>query len=146
MPTYVICTSIEIAATTERVWDVLKDFDRYPVWNPCLLSVTGDRMVGSLLTVSINPAYFISKRFKAKLLEYSRENGIRWIGQVLDPRHVQWDTFVHDIADLFRGDVHATGRIQRAARNPFERYPRKRTKKGYEEMNRALKARSEKES
>ena len=85
MPTYVICTSIEIAATTERVWDVLKDFDRYPEWNPCLLSVTGDRMVGSLLTVSINPAYFISKRFKAKLLEYSRENGIKWIGQVRIP-------------------------------------------------------------
>ena len=55
MPKHVVHTSIDISADPQKVWDVLKDFDRYPEWNPCLLSVTGEKSIGSLLTVSINP-------------------------------------------------------------------------------------------
>jgi hypothetical protein len=143
MPTYVIHTSIEILADPQRVWDVLKDFDRYPEWNPCLLSIAGEKTVGSLLTISIDPAYFVNKRFDARLLEYSKEKGIKWIGQLRIP-HMFGGTHSLEILPSPSGVTF----VQREEFNgilvPFlKSILERKTKKGYEEMNRALKARSE---
>ena len=37
----VVTSSIEIAASPERVWQVLTDFASYPKWNPFILSLSG---------------------------------------------------------------------------------------------------------
>jgi hypothetical protein len=144
MPKYVIHTSIEISADLQKVWDVLKDFDRYPEWNPCLLSVTGGNRVGSMLNVSIDPSYSMNKRFKAKLLEYSKERGIRWYGRLWIPHLFAGD---HSFEILptssgvtFIQKEEFSGILVPLLKGILDR----KTKKGFEEMNRALKARSEK--
>jgi len=144
MPTYAIHTSIGIAADAQRVWEVLKDFDRYPEWNPCIISITGDRTIGSLLSISVNPAYSFTRGFKAKLMEYSKERGIVWIGRLPIP-HMFAGTHSLEILPSPSGVTFVqheefSGILLPLLKRALER----RTKKGYEEMDRALKARSEK--
>jgi hypothetical protein len=144
MPNYVVRTSIDISADPQKVWDVLKDFDRYPEWNPCLLSITGEKEVGSLLTVSINPAFSINKRFKARLLEYSKDKGIIWFGRFWIP-HVFAGTHSFGISPTASGATFIQQEEFNGILVPFLKgMLDRKTKKGYEEMNRALKARSEK--
>ena len=144
MPKYVVHTSIEIFADPQTVWDILKDFDRYPEWNPCLLSVKGEKRIGSELAVSIDPKYFINSKFKVNLLEYSIEKGIRWLGRTRIP-HVfagdhSFEIFPSTTGVTFTQQEEFSGILV-----PFlKRTLANKTKKGYEEMNRALKARSEK--
>ena len=144
MPKHVVQTSIEISADPQKVWDVLKDFDSYPEWNPCLLSVTGEKSIGSMLTISINPAYFINKRFKARLLEYSNEKGIRWYGRLRIPHmfagNHSFEILPTSSGVMFIQQEEFSGILVPFLKGMLDR----RTKKGYEEMNRALKARSEK--
>jgi hypothetical protein len=144
MSKFVVHTSIEISTDSQKVWDVLKDFDSYPDWNPCLLSVTGEKSIGAILTISINPDYFINKRFKATLLDYSKEKGIRWYGRSRIPHFFSGN-------HTFRILPTASGVtfIQQEEFNGIlvpllQRMLDRKTKKGFEEMNRALKARSEK--
>ena len=143
MPKYVVHTSMEILADPQKVWDVLKDFDRYPEWNPCLLSVRGEKTIGSVLTVSIDPKYFINKRFKVNLMEYSKEKGVRWYGRFRIPHVFAGDHSFQIIPTVFSATF-----IQREEFSgilvPFLKSTlANKTKKRYEEMNRALKARSE---
>ena len=55
---------IEIAARPERVWQVLRDFDAYPEWNPFIRSIVGDAVVGSRLRVRIEPSGARGMTFK----------------------------------------------------------------------------------
>jgi Polyketide cyclase / dehydrase and lipid transport len=36
-----IVTEIEINAAPSRVWQVLTDFEKYPIWNPFIKKITG---------------------------------------------------------------------------------------------------------
>ncbi|HEY3419184.1 MAG TPA: SRPBCC domain-containing protein [Methanomassiliicoccales archaeon] len=143
MPTYVVRASIEISAEPQKVWDVLKDFDRYPEWNPCLLSVTGEKRIGSMLTVSVNPDHSMNRKFKARLLEYSKGKGIRWFGSFSAP-HVFSGDHSFEILPTATGvtfiqQEEFKGILVPLLKGTLDR----KTKKRYEEMNRALKARSE---
>jgi hypothetical protein len=144
MPKHLVHTSIDISADLQKVWDVLKDFDRYPEWNPCLLSIAGDKSIGSVLTVTIDPAYSINKRFKARLLEYSKEKGIRWFGRLWIP-HLFAGTHSFEMLPTASGvtfiqQEEFSGILVPLLKGMLDR----KMKKGYQEMNRALKARSEK--
>jgi hypothetical protein len=46
-------TSIDIAATPERVWEVLTDFERWEAWNPFIPHVEGAAETGTALRLSI---------------------------------------------------------------------------------------------
>jgi hypothetical protein len=144
MPTYVVQASIEISADPQKVWDILKDFDRYPEWNPCLISVTGEKSVGSWIHVTLNPEYSMNTGFKARLLEYSREKGIRWFGRLPVP-HLFAGDHSFEILPTSSGVMFIQKEEFSGILVPFLKgMIEGRTKKGYEEMNRALKARSEK--
>jgi hypothetical protein len=144
MPKYVVHTTIDISTDPQKVWDVLKDFDRYPEWNPCLLSVIGEKSIGSMLSVTIDPAYSINKRFKARLLEYSKEKGIRWFGRLWIP-HLFAGTHSFVMMPTASGVTFIQQEEFSGILVPFLKgMLERKTKKGYEEMNRALKARSEK--
>jgi hypothetical protein len=140
-----ISTSIEISADTGAIWNILKDFERYGKWNPFIRSIEGRTEIGSMLNVFLQPSGTKGKRFRPRLLEFSEEKGIRWLGRLWIPGLFDGEhsfsmirnpdgsvTFVQ--AETFRGILVPL----------LKRSLEKDTKRGFEEMNRALKARSEK--
>ena len=144
MSKYVIHTSIDISTDPQRVWYVLKDFDGYTEWNPFLLSITGGKSIGSILSITINPDYFINKTIDARLLECSKEKGIRWHGSFWVP-HVFTGDHSFEILPMKSGVTFIQEEEFSGILVPIlKRTLGRKTKKGFEEMNRALKARSEK--
>jgi hypothetical protein len=145
-PLYTLSTSIEIAADAPAVWNILKDFEKYGEWNPFIRSIDGGKTIGSRLNVFLQPSGTKGMRFRPKLLEFSKEKGIRWIGRLwipglFDGEHSFSITKNPDGTVKFTQEETFRGVLVPLLRKGLE----KDTKRGFEEMNRALKARSEKE-
>lgn len=47
-----LCTEIEIQASPEKVWHVLTDLDQYPGWNPFIHHATGVARVGEKVNIT----------------------------------------------------------------------------------------------
>lgn len=137
-------TEIEIGASPERVWAILADFPSYPAWNPLVRSVVGVPEAGERLRVVIRPGGGRNMQFSPVVLKAMPGRELRWLGRLLLPglldgehsfiidplgsdrvRFRQGETFSGVLVGLFRG------RLERE------------TKRGFEEMNRALKRRAE---
>jgi hypothetical protein len=80
-----IRTTIEIAAHSGQVWEVLVDFTDYPRWNPFIREIKGETRVGARLEVSIAQANGSAMRFRPMVLAASREREFRWKGRLLFP-------------------------------------------------------------
>ena len=136
-------SEIEIDAPPERVWQVLIDFGAYPQWNPFIRSIEGEPRVGSRLKVRIEPpgARGMTFRPTVRVAEPARE--LRWLGRLFVPglvdgehrlaleplegrrsRFIQGERFSGLLVGLITGTLAATER-------------------GFEQMNQALKTRSE---
>jgi hypothetical protein len=141
-----LSTSIEIAANSRTVWNILTDFKRYGEWNPFIRSIEGKPEIGTKLSVFLQPSGTKGMRFNPKLLELSEENHIRWLGRLWIPR-------LFDGEHSFSITKNADGTLKFVQEETFRgifvpllrKSLEKDTKRGFEEMNRALKARSEKE-
>ena len=48
-------SEIEIAASAQRVWDILTDFSSYPQWNPFIRRISGEAKIGERLDVHLEP-------------------------------------------------------------------------------------------
>jgi hypothetical protein len=141
----VIHTEIDIEAPAERVWHILTDFASFPQWNPFIPHATGEPKVGAGFEVRIRPPGSRGMTFRPKVLRAELARELRWLGRLwmpglFDGDHsfllvslgpartclVQKETFTGWLAPLllkWMGDA---------------------TRQGFEEMNRALKARAEK--
>jgi hypothetical protein len=144
MGTHQLETEIEIDAGPERVWAILIDFAAYPEWNPFIKSVCGVPEQGARLAVRIQPSGTKGVTFRPTVLVADAERELRWRGRLLlagifDGEHC------FTIEPLARGRV----RFQHSERFrgvlvPFFRGRLERdARRGFEEMNRALKARAE---
>ena len=78
-------TEIEIAATPERVWEVLTDFSAYHEWNPFITSIAGDLQAGAQLAVTLSPPDSDEYRFRPKLLVCEAPRELRWLGKLWVP-------------------------------------------------------------
>ena len=78
-------TEIEIQASDERVWGLLTDFARFPLWNPFIRWVKGDAKVGARLEVRIQPSGARGMRFKPTVLKFKPKRELRWLGRLLMP-------------------------------------------------------------
>ncbi len=137
-------TEIEINASAERVWSILLDFSRYPDWNPFIRKVIGEPARGSKLTIRVQPSGAKAMTFRPTVLEVEPRQELRWIGRLLVPGIFDGEhafvineldgervRFVHE--ERFRGLL-----------VPFFRVSLDRdTRRGFEEMNAALKRRAE---
>lgn len=130
-----IQTSIIIKSTPEKVWQVLTDFESYPKWNPFVKSLTGEMVVGQYIAIQLD-----GMSFKPQLLVYDEKKELRWKGKllmkglfdgehtfVIEPNGDDSVTFHH--AEEFNGLLVAL----------FSKNLDKKTKPGFEAMNRALK-------
>jgi hypothetical protein len=71
-------TEVEIAATPDRVWEVLRDFARYPEWNPFIKSITGELGVGSRVVVVETPPDGSERSYRATLTRVEEKGELRW--------------------------------------------------------------------
>jgi len=136
-------TQISIQATPEKVWNTLTDFEQHTKWNPFIQSISGEKKVGSILTVTLQPPDVKAMTFKPKILVCDEGKELRWLGKlginglfdgehyfILSPEDGDGTLFIH--GEKFSGMlVPLLGRVLRD------------TKKGFSLMNKALKRRCE---
>ena len=137
-------SEIEINASVERVWDILTDFASYPQWNPFIRNISGLPAPGERLEVRLEPPGGRGMTFKPKVLNAEPNRELRWLGNLLVP-------------GLFDGEHSFTiqpleeDRVRFVQREAFKgvlvpvfaRSLDTNTKRGFEQMNRALKGRAE---
>ena len=137
-------SQIEIEAPAERVWRLLTDFASYPEWNPFIRRISGEPNAGERLEVRIEPPGARGMTFKPTVLNAEPNRELRWLGHLLVP-------------GLFDGEHSFTiqplgeGRVLFVQREEFRgllvpllaRSLDNGTRRGFEEMNRALKERAE---
>jgi hypothetical protein len=137
-------TEIEIDAPAERVWRVLTDFAAYPEWNPFVRRVEGEVKVGARLRVSIEPPGGRGMSFCPAVLVADADRELRWLGHL-------WAPGLFDGEHSFVIESLGGGRVRFIQRERFggllvpvfSKMLDGATRRGFEEMNRALKLRCE---
>jgi len=137
-------TEIEIAAPADRVWVALTDFPSFPRWNPFIRRVDGDLRVGARLTVRIQLPSARSMTFRPRVLKVEPGRELRWRGQLMVPG-------LFDGEHIFAIEPLGAGRARFVHREIFTgllvpllaRSLDSTTRRGFEAMNLALKARAE---
>src|SRR2546425_2855195 len=135
-------TEIEIDAPAERVWAVLLDFERFPDWNPFIRAIGRQALVGSRLEVLLGASGTGLMRFRptGKAVVPTRE--LRWLGRLGPPR-------LFDGEHIFQIEPLGPTRAQFVQRERFRglfvpllaRSLNRDARRGFEEMNRALRER-----
>ena len=139
-----IVTAIEINASPERVWQVLTDFPSYAQWNPVVREIRGEAIPGSRLRVRVRFLDGLNVSFRPTVIIAERGRKLMWRGRVL----FSW---------LFTGEHFFTIEPLGNGRVKFLQYEvyrgalvpviiaviGGRTRRVFEEMNRALKAHAE---
>ena len=140
----VIRSEIEINASAERVWEVLTDFASFPQWNPFMRRASGELKKGTRLEVNLQPNGARSMTFRPLILKVEPNRELRWLGSLwihglFDGEHVL------TIEPLGENRVHfAQHEIFKGLLVPLMSGSLDRdAKRGFEEMNKALKARVE---
>ena len=139
-----IDTEIEIDAAAERVWRVLTDFAAYPEWNPFIRRGEGEVKVGARLHVFIQPSGGRGMSFRPKVLVAHPGRELRWLGHL-------WVPGLFDGEHSFLIEPLGEGRVRFIQRERFGglllpllwKMLDGETRRGFEEMNRALKLRCE---
>jgi hypothetical protein len=120
------------------------DFEKYPEWNPFVISISGKAAVGETIKIVLQQPEGKTMTFKPKLLACEENKEFRWLGHLLikgifDGEHVfkmkeiagnktklvQSENFKGMLVSMFWKDLNT------------------KTIKGFEMMNKALKSRAE---
>ncbi len=137
-------TEIEINAPPERVWQLLTDFASYPQWNPFIRRASGELKEGAQLQVYLQPSGARGMTFRPRVLKADQNRELRWLGHFLIPG-------LFDGEHIFTIEPLEAGRVRFVQREIFTgilvplfaRWLGKDTRRGFEEMNLALKLRAE---
>jgi hypothetical protein len=135
---------IDIQASDERVWQLLTDFASFPQWNPFIRRASGEPKTGTRLEVTMQPSGARGMTFRPTVLKAEPKRELRWLGHLLIPglfdgehsftiepleanhvRFVQRERFTGILVPLFAHGLDTD------------------TRRGFEEMNQALKKRAE---
>jgi hypothetical protein len=139
-----IRTEIDIAASPDRVWQVLMDFPSHPDWNPFVRSIQGKPRVGEQLVVKIQPEGGKGMTLKPKVLVADPQKELRWLGHLLfkgvfDGEHFfQVQAMANGHTRLVHGE-RFSGLLVPLAKSALDGG----TKAGFIAMNEALKSRAE---
>jgi len=138
-------TEIEIESSAEKVWKILTDFASYPEWNPFITKMKGDLRNGAKLEMHLHiPNEKKETVFKITILNIEGNKELSWLGKVaggmfrgkrrfvIEPINEKRVRFIH--SEKFDGIL--VGLMAKKIDIG--------TRQGFEEMNKALKARAEK--
>lgn len=135
MATFEIKTTTTIAASPQRVWEVLTNFAEYPVWNPFITSLEGEPVVGNNIEVRAG-----GMDFKPEVLVYEAYKELRWVGKLLfkglfDGEHSFQIIDNEDGTVTFQQNEQFSGALV----SLFKGKLGTDTKSGFEQMNQKLK-------
>jgi len=137
-------TEIEILAPADRVWAILTDFASYSEWNPFIRWREGEAKVGTKLELFIQPPGGKRMTFRPEVLVADPNRELRWLGQL-------WVPGLFDGEHSFSIEPLGDGRVRFVQRERFgglllpllRKMLDRDVRRGFEEMNRALKLRAE---
>ena len=135
-------TEIEIDAPIEKVWRALTDFASFPEWNPFIRRIEGTPTIGSRLEVTLGASGTKPMTFRPRVLNVVPNRELRWLGRLGLPRLFDGE----HIFELVPLGPNRTRFVQRERFRglfvPFLATSLDRdARRGFEEMNRALRAR-----
>jgi len=134
-----VYSQIEIDAPSHRVWDTLVDFDAYPDWNPFIRKIGGAARPGGRLSVAIRPPGRRPMTFRPLVLRAQPHRELRWRGRLLLPALFDGE-HIFSIAPLTAARVRFSQRERLSGLLVPLLRPTllEATRRGFEEMNRAL--------
>lgn len=140
-----IRTEIDIDASAERVWNLLTDFASFPEWNPFIRSAIGKAKSGERIEINLQPAGARSMKFKPVIIKAEPNHELRWLGHL-------WIHGLFDGEHIFTIEPLGVNRVHFIQQELlsgllvpiFSHSLETNTKRGFEEMNHALKVRAEK--
>lgn len=132
-------TSIEIQAEPRKVWAVLSDFSAYPEWNPFVREARGELREGERIVVRMSPPGGKPMQFKPRLLRVEAGSELRWLGHLLVPGLFDGEHFFRlEKTEAGTRLIHGE-RFSGILVRPLKKTLDEDIKRGFEEMNAALK-------
>jgi hypothetical protein len=136
-------TQVDIEASKEKVWSILIDFPAYPQWNPFIKSISGEPKAGAELDVHIQPPDQRGITLHPKVLSAIPGQELKWLGHLFIPGIFDGEHhfLIHEMSadrvsfvqeEVFKGVL-----------IPFTGEMLDSTRQGFEQMNEALKNRTE---
>ena len=136
-------SEIEIAASPERVWDILADFAAYPRWNPFIRHISGELEVGERLEVRLEPPDSRGMTLRPTVLSAEPNRQLQWLGHLLVPGLFDGEhTLATEPLDENRVRF-VQHEVFKGVLVPLVARSLANTLRGFEEMNRALKEQAE---
>ena len=132
-----IGTAIEIDATADEAWDVLMDFASYPSWNPMVVAIAGEPVVGSSLRTTIALRNGRSMSFTPVVVEYDARRRFAWLGHLI-VRGLFDGCHFFEVQQHHRGVTFLHGEEFRGVLVPLLGGVLKETRKSMEAMNNAI--------
>jgi hypothetical protein len=137
-------TEIAIEASCERVWQILTDFASFTQWNPFIRQISGELQEDKQLKVCIQPSGGDRITFRPRVIKVQPKCELRWRGHFLIPG-------LFDGEHIFKLEPLDKNRVRFSQREIFKgllvsllsKKLDTETKRGFEEMNFALKAQAE---
>ena len=137
-------SEIEINASAERVWHILTDFASFPQWNLFIRRASGEPKAGEQLEVTVQPSGARGMTFHPKVLKTDLNCELRWLERLRIPglfdgehiftiKRLDADRVRFTQREIFTG-IFVPFRARRLDRD---------TRRGFKEMNQALKKRAE---
>ena len=133
-------TAILIQASPERVWSILLNFDRYPHWNPFIVAIAGEPVVGRQLQVQLQLPGRTPQTFSPTVRVIEPEREFRWLGH-LGVRGLFDGEHYFRIAPRGPGEVRLIhGEVFRGLLvRPIMAFLHRATRRGFVSMNEAIK-------
>jgi hypothetical protein len=148
---YELHVEIEINASAQRVWDVLMDFAAYPQWNPFIREISGKPEDGERLRAVMHPPESRPSTFRPKVISARSPNyqppfQFRWRGSLVIPGIFDGEHyFILEPLDMGKTRfIHGEKFTGLLVPYLWERMLHTKVRRGFGEMNLALKERAEK--
>ncbi len=140
----IIAADIEIEAPASVIWDVISDLDSYADWNPFLRSASGSIEEGARVELFIKPPRAKGTYINPQIVLIEEGKGFSWRNNILFPG--LFDTehyFIIDPIDDTRCRFVQGEEVTGLFVIPIIWLIGGATRRGFERMNEALKARCE---
>lgn len=144
MACFQLHTEIDIDAPVARVWAVLVDFASYPRWNPFIVSVRGRPEVGARLRITLQSEAGKRMRFSPRVTVADPGRELRWLGRLLLPGLFDGEhRFLLEVLAADKTRLVHSESFRGLLVRPLQGSLQRDTRRGFEAMNRTLKARVE---